>query len=70
MAKEECLKNNHTHNILKDDGSSELNWKIAEEKNIKHSLSLSHTERFRIMMQLMRMDNMLSKAKITHKRMP
>ena len=70
MAKEEYLKNSLSHTILNDEGSSEFNWKIAEEKNIKHSLSLSHTERFRIMMQLMRMDNMLSKAKITHKRMP
>lgn len=57
-------------NILNDDGSGLDIWELAEEKNIRESLNLSHTERFRVMMRLMRIDNMLSRAKITHKKMP
>ena len=57
-------------NVLNDDGIGLDMWKLAEEKNIRESLSLSHTERFRVMMRLMRIDNMLSRAKITHKKMP
>jgi len=57
-------------NVLHDDGSDVDLWKTAEERNIRESLSLSYTERFRIMMRLMRIDNMLSRAKITHKKMP
>lgn len=66
-------KNNETdinQNALNDDGRGLDIWKLAEEKNIRESLNLSHTERFRVMMRLMRIDNMLSRAKITHKKMP
>jgi hypothetical protein len=55
-------------NIPHDDGDDNLMWKLAEDDNIKQSLLLSYTERFKIMMQLMRMDNMLSMAKVTHKK--
>ncbi|GEM_PF-2403783 len=56
-------------NVLNDDGSELDVWKAAERKEIMESLNLSYTERFRIMMRLMRIDNMLSRAKITHKKM-
>ena len=59
----------NTQNVLNDDGVGVDMWKLAEEKNIKESLMLSHSERFRIMMRLMRIDNTLSSAKITHKKM-
>lgn len=55
-------------NLVQEDGN-EIDWyKAAEERNIRESLSLSYTERFKIMMRLMRIDNMLSRAKITHKK--
>ena len=54
--------------ILHEDTSDKDVWKIAEEKKIKAALSLSYSERFSIMMRLMRIDKMLSKAKITHKK--
>ncbi len=56
-------------NVLNDDGGELDVWKAAERKEIMESLSLSYTERFRIMMRLMRIDNMLSRAKVTHKKM-
>jgi len=57
------------HQSALADGGVDV-WKAAEEKNIRESLSLSYTERFRIMMRLMRIAHMLSRAKITHKKMP
>jgi hypothetical protein len=54
--------------ILHEDTGDKDVWKIAEEKKIKAALSLSYSERFSIMMRLMRIDKMLSKAKITHKK--
>jgi hypothetical protein len=56
--------------VLNDDGAGLDSWKAAEEKNIREALSLSYTERFRIMTRLMRMNKMFSRAKITHKKMP
>jgi hypothetical protein len=56
--------------ILKDDGGVDELYKAAAERNIRHSLSLNHTERFKLMTKLMRMNIMLSQAKITHKKMP
>jgi hypothetical protein len=69
-ANKEYLQKTGSPNILNDDGGDDLMWKRAEEENIKQSLRLSHTERFKIMMELMRMDNMLSRAKVTHKKIP
>ena len=60
---------NDSPKVLHDDGSDAELWKAAEEKNIHESLNLSYTERFKIMMRLMRIDNTLSRAKITHKKM-
>ena len=64
------IETGSTQNVLNDDGSKADVWKLAEEKNIRESLKLSHSERFRIMMRLMRIDNTLSRAKITHKKIP
>ena len=54
--------------ILQEDKGVEDVWEIAERKKIIEALNLSYTERFSIMMRLMRIDKMLSKAKITHKK--
>jgi hypothetical protein len=54
--------------ILQEDTGDKDVWEIAEEKKIRAALSLSYSERFSIMMRLMRIDKMLSKAKITHKK--
>jgi len=70
MEPDKNIKSNIDEPILHDDGGEIDYWKLTEEKNIKEALSLNYTQRFRIMMQLMRMDNMLSRAKITHKKMP
>lgn len=64
------IETGSTQNVLNDDGPGADMWKLAEEKNIRESLKLSHSERFRIMMRLMRIDNTLSRAKITHKKIP
>lgn len=56
--------------VLNDDGAMVDLWKAAEIKSIQESLSLSYTERFRIMTRLMRIGIMLSRAKVTHKKMP
>lgn len=56
--------------VLNDDGAIGDLWKAAERKNLQESLSLSFTERFRIMTRLMRIGIMLSRAKVTHKKMP
>jgi hypothetical protein len=53
---------------LPEDKGVEDVWEIAERKKIIEALNLSYTERFSIMMRLMRIDKMLSKAKITHKK--
>ena len=58
----------NSNNILNDDGHEIDYWKAAEEKNIRESINLSHTERFKIMTVLMRIGNTLSRAKITHKK--
>ena len=59
-----------SNNRLNDEGLEIDHWKTAEEKNIRESINLSYTERFRIMTTLMRVGNTLSRAKITHKKMP
>jgi len=56
-------------NVLNDDAAQLDLWKAAEERNLRESLKLSYTERFRIMTRLMRIGNMLSRAKVTHKTM-
>lgn len=68
MDSKEYLPEDEKLNILHDDGDDML-WKAAEEKRIKESIASSYTERFKIMMRLMRIDNMLSRAKVTHKKM-
>ena len=57
-----------SQNPVQDEGDG-IDWyKAAEERNIRESLNLSYTGRFKIMMRLMRIDNMLSRAKIIHKK--
>ena len=56
-------------NILNDNEVEVDYYKLAEEKNIRQSLQSSYADRFKMMMVLMRIDNTLSKAKITHKKM-
>ena len=56
-------------NILNDNKVEVDYYKLAEEKNIRQSLRSSYADRFKMMMVLMRIDNTLSKAKITHKKM-
>lgn len=56
-------------NILNDNEVEVDYYKLAEEKNIRQSLRSSYADRFKMMMVLMRIDNTLSKAKITHKKM-
>ena len=60
--------NNTKHSILPEDKGVKDVWEIAERKKIIAALNLSYSERFSIMMRLMRIDKMLSKAKITHKK--
>ena len=57
-------------NVINDDGGVDELYKAAAERNIRLALSLNYTERFKIMMRLMRIDKMFSQAKITHKKMP
>lgn len=54
--------------ILPEDKGIKDVWEIAERKKIIAALNLSYSERFSIMMRFMRIDKMLSKAKITHKK--
>jgi len=61
-------KNNTKHSIFPEDKGVKDVWEIAERKKIIAALNLSYSERFSIMMRLMRIDKMLSKAKITHKK--
>lgn len=56
-------------NFLHDDAAQLDLWKAAEYRNLRESLKLSYTERFKIMTRLMRIGNMLSRAKITHSKM-
>ena len=69
MDDKEYKMNEPPSNILNDDGDYNP-WKAAEEKDRLDSLKLNYTERFRIMMRLMRMDAMLRNAKVTHKKFP
>ena len=67
MDNQNYLPKDEKLNILHDDGD-DIYWKAAEEKRIKESILSTYTQRFKIMMRLMRIDNMLSRAKVTHKK--
>ena len=60
---------NDEQSKLFNEEEMDLLWKAEEEKRIRESILSSYTERFLIMMRLMRIDNMLSRAKVTHKKM-
>lgn len=51
-------------NILQD---SDANYERAEMNLLRDSLSKSYTERFQTFTRLYKLQQMLSKAKITHK---
>lgn len=55
-------------NVLNDDAPQMDFWKAAEERNAREALKLSYTKRFKIMTRLMRIGNMRSHAKVTHKK--
>jgi hypothetical protein len=69
MPEKEYKINDLPLSVVNDDGDIDY-WKAGEERDRIESLKLSYTERFRIMMRLMRMDMMLRKAKVTHKKFP
>ncbi len=54
---------------MNEDGSIDY-WKAAEERDRREAMQLTYTERFRLMMRLMRIDMMLRNAKVTHKKFP
>ncbi len=68
MDSKEYLPNDAKLNILREDGDDML-WKAAEEKKVVDAINTSYTDRFKIMMRLMRINKMLSRAKVTHKKM-
>ena len=68
MEPKEYLPDDEKLNILHDDGD-DLLWKSAEEKKVTDAINTSYTDRFKIMMRLMRINKMLSRAKVTHKKM-
>jgi hypothetical protein len=51
--------------ILNDDGGEAAYWQQQEDAQLQEALQKTHTERFRIMIQLMKRGIMLSNAKIT-----
>lgn len=68
MAKEyqQSEKNNSQ---LNDDGpDTPWAWEPQEIAQLEDALRKTHTERFRIMMRLIRIGKMLSNAKITHQK--
>ena len=70
MGFKENKQQEDTSNVINEDGGVNELYKAASERNIRLALSLNYTERFKIMMRLMRIDKMFSQAKITHKKMP
>ena len=54
------------HVVKEDDGDDF--WNAQEERRLRESILSSYTDRFKIMMRLMRIGHMLSRAKIIHKK--
>jgi hypothetical protein len=67
MNSKEYSPNEEKLNILQEDGD-DFFWKAAEEKKVINAINTSYTDRFKIMMRLMRINKMLSCAKVTHKK--
>lgn len=53
--------------LVKED-DEDLLWSAQEERRLRESILSNYTDRFKTMMRLMRIGNMLSKAKIIHKK--
>ncbi len=69
MENKEFVERDGAFFIVNDDGAEVDSWKAGEEREIRRALNLTYTERFRLMMKLMRIGSMPSRAKITHKKM-
>lgn len=54
-------------NVVKEDDGDDF-WNAQEERRLRESILSSYTDRFKIMMRLMRIEHMLSRAKIIHKK--
>ena len=64
MAYNQHINDTAGKNILQDD---DANYEKAEMDLLRSSLKLSYTERFKIFTRLYKIQQMLSRAKITHK---
>lgn len=64
MAYNQHINETVEKNILQDD---DANYEKAEMDLLRSSLKLSYTERFKIFTRLYKIQQMLSRAKITHK---
>lgn len=68
MAKEYKPSDNNP-SIVNDDGpNTPWTWEPQEIAQLQDALKMTHTERFRLMMRLIRIGRMLSNAKITHQK--
>lgn len=55
--------------LLQDDGpGTSWPWEPQEIAQLQDALKMTHAERFRLMIRLIRIGNMLRKAKITHQK--
>ena len=54
------------HVVKEDDGDDF--WNAQEERRLRESILSSYTDRFKIMMRLMRIGHILSRSKIIHKK--
>ncbi len=55
--------------ILHDDGANTpWAWEPQEIAQLQDALKMTHTERFRLMIRLIRIGRMLSNAKVTHQK--
>lgn len=53
--------------LVKED-DEDLLWSVQEERRLRESILSSYTDKFKTMMRLMRIGNMLSNARIIHKK--
>lgn len=69
MAPEEYKINDVPQNVVSESTQDAL-WEAADQKHRLHALNLSYTDRFKLMMRLMRINMMLKNATVTHKKIP
>jgi hypothetical protein len=59
----------YNSSILNDDGDdTQWVWESHETAQLQESLKRTHTERFHLLMRMMRIGHMLSNAKVVHKK--